>query len=1152
MDLTIPVYIETAAATVPSKPPEYVVRPLFFDAPVMTSPILQAALNKLTQKVREMLVELGKVQRHGALAAWTFNPETETRRCEIRIEVAKQSARLKLLLIMMKRFDRTVAFTPSFPDVWFEVLPEQNPEERLAEAITESLKKQVKDGNSGDVEQLDRYSLKGSAWVSDIEFRINPPRVREKKKDVLFAFLGSVEQMDGESELYRVGRCLNHQYPHDLNRVHLRDLEVAELVRLLSASDRRPVLLLGNRQAGKTAILHEYVFRHVAQVGNPHRDKEAVWLLSPQRLISGMSYVGQWESRFHAIIKHAAQRELTLYFDDLLGLFQAGVTSQSTLNVAALLRTVLEQRKVRVVAEMTPEELRVLREKDRSFADQFHIIRVDELTGDDNLKVLFGLQRQLELRYGVRFSIDALPAVVDRQRRYARDVAFPGKAAVFMKRLAVKAAGDPTADSETRTGRAVVVTDRHGSSHAPGQISRERVLDAFHQQSGLPRSFLDQRTTLTSNEIEERLRDRFVGQPDAVRAAVDIISIARARLNDPTRPVASMLLLGPTGVGKTEFAKSLANYLFGNSDRLLRFDMNEYVSPNAVPQLVGTFAQPEGLLTAAVRRQPFAVLLFDEIEKGHPDVFDLLLQVLGEGRLTDARGRTTDFSNTIIVLTSNLGTQRTESGLGFGGVSSQGASTAIRAAENFFRPEFFNRLDRVIPFDRLSRGDMTIIARHLMSDVLHRDGLVRRQCVLNATPRAIEWVIDQGYNPVLGARALKRAIEKELTRPIAAFLAEQGGPSVSASGERQGVSPPSVVPLSAGLSEAQQDSSAGQNSAAKEDALDARRADAQPLAGAAGQMNPIMLIDIDRAEKKLSVSIRSLAACPLFVLAKTESDHDVESVLARCEQMLRTLDEQLPNLKPAGTFQSGRLSPAQSRYLLVQDETRRLKQWHEEIRLALAARQHAASGAVVSRPGRTAKGLVIRRKGPSHGNQVGRDAADDEIDDFVETRFAGPPRDVNLHDEPMDLIARCHWVCKVAKAELSRMDEYVQLRMSCLDLAGLRFMEPYIERLRETWSDELGLETELHDDFDDARTRGLSIRGMLARDYAALECGYHLTEPEFSVTPSLFCVHEALAAAPDVIVRPIWFEHPDGPRPKLLWPTVDILRRFAWEKMDVP
>jgi ATP-dependent Clp protease ATP-binding subunit ClpA len=906
--------------------------------------------------------------------------------------------------------------------------------------------------------------------------------------------------MDGESELYRVGRCLNHQYPHDLDRVLLRDREVAELSRLLKASDRRPVLLLGNRQSGKTAILHEYVFRHVTKVGNPHRDKEAVWLLSPQRLISGMSYVGQWESRFHAIIKHASARELTLYFDDPLGLFQAGVTSQSILNVAALLRTVLEQRSVRIVGEMTPEEFRVLREKDRSFADQFHVIRVEELTGDDNLKVLFGLQRQLELRHQVRFSIDALPVVVDLQRRYARDVAFPGKAAVFMKRLAVRAEGETNVVSDTRIARIARIVDH--ATDAPGQISRHRVLDVFHQQTGLPRSFLDQQTTLCAEEIEKSLRARFVGQPDAVKAAVDIVSIARARLNDPTRPVASLLLLGPTGVGKTEFAKSLASYLFGNSDRLLRFDMNEYVSPNAVPQLVGTFAQPEGLLTAAVRRQPFAVLLFDEIEKGHPDVFDLLLQVLGEGRLTDARGRTTDFSNTIIVLTSNLGTQRTESGLGFGGVSSQGASTAIRAAENFFRPEFFNRLDRVIPFDRLSRDDMQIIARHLMADVLQRDGLVRRQCVLNTTPQAIDWVIDQGYNPVLGARALKRAIEKELTRPIAEFLAEQG----TASGERQGVS----------------------------------------------EMNSITLIDVDRVASRLSVSIRSLAACPAFVVARTETDSDVEAVLTSCDQILRTLDERLSGLKPAGTFQAGRLSPAQSRYLLVQDETRRLKQWHEEIRLALAARKHAASGTVVSRPGRTAKGLVIRRKGPSHGNQVGRDAADDEIDDFVETRFAGPPRDVNLHDEPMDLIARCRWVHRVATIELSRVDETVQLRISCLDLAGLRFMEPYIERLREAWSDELGLETELHDDFEDARTRGLSVRGMLARDYAEQEIGYHMTEPEFAITPSLFCVHEALAAPRDMIVRPMFFQDHSVSRLKLVWPMVETLRRLAWEKMDVP
>jgi hypothetical protein len=178
MDLTIPVYIETAAAAAPGKPPEYVVRPLFFDAPAMTSPILQAAINKLTHKVREMLVELGKIQRHDALAAWTLNPETETKRCEVRIEVSKQTARLKLLLVTMKRFGRKIAFTPSFPDVWFEILPDQQPEERLAEAITEHLRKQMKEGHTDEIESLDQYSLKGTAWVTDIEFRINPPRVR--------------------------------------------------------------------------------------------------------------------------------------------------------------------------------------------------------------------------------------------------------------------------------------------------------------------------------------------------------------------------------------------------------------------------------------------------------------------------------------------------------------------------------------------------------------------------------------------------------------------------------------------------------------------------------------------------------------------------------------------------------------------------------------------------------------------------------------------------------------------------------------------------------------------------------------------------------------------------------------------------------------
>ncbi|MDA1232786.1 MAG: hypothetical protein O2856_18615, partial [Planctomycetota bacterium] len=199
MKITIPVLIETMSTTA-GKAPEYVVRPLYFSAPVAKSQFLQSALNKLTHRLREILVELGKTPRHEAIAEWTYCPEVETKRCEVRIEVSRQSARLKLLLVMMQQFDRRIAFTPAFPDVWFEILWDQNPEERLAESLTEHLRKLHRESDDEILSSLERFSLKGNAWISEIEFRINPPRVREKKSDSLFAFLGGSETVDGELE----------------------------------------------------------------------------------------------------------------------------------------------------------------------------------------------------------------------------------------------------------------------------------------------------------------------------------------------------------------------------------------------------------------------------------------------------------------------------------------------------------------------------------------------------------------------------------------------------------------------------------------------------------------------------------------------------------------------------------------------------------------------------------------------------------------------------------------------------------------------------------------------------------------------------------------------------------------------------------------
>ena len=427
--------------------------------------------------------------------------------------------------------------------------------------------------------------------------------------------------------MQRVGRCLDWQFPDELDRAILRDSEVGELFDLLRARDRRPVLLVGPRQVGKTTVLHEVVFRRVAEKKSPFVNRECVWLLSPRRLISGMSYVGQWEARLLAILKHARKRDHTLYFDDLIGLFLAGISASSSLSAAQVMKPYLERRDVRVVGEITPEALRVLQERDRSFADLFHILPVREPSDSETLRILIGVQHRLEGKHRCGFDLDVLPAVIDLQRRYERSAAFPGKAARMLNRLAVQA------DSE-QDGSTARDLHRPDPFEPTKIVTRDGTLKEFRAQSGLATCVPQPPGPPDRADIVGNLRSQVIGQDEAIEAAADVIAVAKARLNDPDRPLAAFLFLGPTGVGKTETAKAVARYLFGDADRLFRFDMNEYVNKGSAARLVGTFSEPEGLLTGAIRRQPFAVVLLDEIEKADPEVFDLLLQLLGEGRLT--------------------------------------------------------------------------------------------------------------------------------------------------------------------------------------------------------------------------------------------------------------------------------------------------------------------------------------------------------------------------------------------------------------------------------------------------------------------------------------------------------------------------------------
>ncbi|MBI3653743.1 MAG: ATP-dependent Clp protease ATP-binding subunit [Acidobacteria bacterium] len=743
MKITVPIYIQKHSGK--GAPPQtHILRPLFHPHLEVRGEDLNRAMTKMAQKLRRECGELGSQRRHEQLSRFAFAPDLEDHFCKFNFEMLSRRARCHLLVVVCKSLGRKIAFSPSLPNLWFEIQRGETLATRATEVLTQYFREQERK-HGKEALMPETLSLDGKAWVTTLEISIQPPTLAQVKPPNLFAMLGGGETMNGAQELEKTGRCLDYLYPDELHRVIFRDAEVAELSAILQGKDQRPVLLIGERLVGKTAVIHEYVYRLVEQKSSKYSANKKVWLLSPQRLISGMSYVGQWENRLLAILKEATLRQHLLYFDDLLGLYQAGQTANSSLSVADVLKPYVEKRSVRLLGEITPEAYRVLQERDRAFADAFQVIAIKEPDEEQSFRILLHLMRQLERQHRCRFSTDVFPTVMDVQRRYARDAAFPGKAAVFLQQLAVKFRNE--------------------------RVTREEVLQQFHAKSGLALTFLNDSTRVHRQEATAAIGQEVIGQDAAIAACADVVSLAKARLNDTDRPLATFLFLGPTGVGKTQCAKALAKYLFSDADKILRFDMNEYASAYAAARLVGTFNQPEGLLTSAVRRQPFSLVLLDEIEKAHPDVFNLLLQVMGDGRLTDALGRTVDFTNAIIILTSNLGVREAAKNLGFRQDEARESHVYLQAAEKFFKPEFVNRLDRVVPFERLTRADVKRIAQGLMQNIFAREGLLRRKCILQVDDAAMAAIIDMGYHPQLGARALKRMLERQLTQPVAARLA---------------------------------------------------------------------------------------------------------------------------------------------------------------------------------------------------------------------------------------------------------------------------------------------------------------------------------------------------------------------------------------------
>ncbi|MBY0232358.1 MAG: AAA family ATPase [Gemmataceae bacterium] len=525
-------------------------------------------------------------------------------------------------------------------------------------------------------------------------------------------------------------------FRRQFSRPYERDREAGDLVRRLR-DEKASVLLVGEPGSGKTTVLVEAV-RQMAGVGR-------YWQTSAGRLIAGMKYLGQWEQRCEQVVAECASSGGVLCLDHLLSLARLGGTTPGS-SLAAFFLPYLQRGELRMVAEATPGELDAIRRLLPGLADVFQVLPIPELTRQQALGVLTALCAAHSANTQIETGRGLPELAYNLYRRFLPYGAFPGAAARFLSEVFESARQEKASEAAT-----------------------DRVLALFIRRTGLPEWLLRDETPLDQDEMAARFREQVHGQEEACAAAAAVVTAFKAGMNDPGRPVAALLFCGPTGVGKTEMAKALAKCLFGAGEdkgRLVRLDMSEYGLPGAGQRLLSRPDGQPGELVRRVREQPFVVLLLDEIEKADPEVFDVLMGVLDEGRLTDQEGKLTLFRSCVVVMTSNLGARRA-SVFGFGP-----APRADYRAEamRFFRPEFFNRIDDVVTFGPLGPETIRGIARKELNEVAQREGLARLGLRLEWTAGVEDHLARVGFDAELGARPLQRALEQEVVAPLARWL----------------------------------------------------------------------------------------------------------------------------------------------------------------------------------------------------------------------------------------------------------------------------------------------------------------------------------------------------------------------------------------------
>jgi ATP-dependent Clp protease ATP-binding subunit ClpE len=591
----------------------------------------------------------------------------------------------------------------------------------------------------------------------------------------------------------------------DIDPVIGRDQEITRVIEILNRRTKNNPVLIGEPGVGKTAVV-EGLAQKIVDGDVPHKlqNKEVI-RLDVVSLVQGTGIRGQFEERMQKLMEEIRnRREVILFIDEIHEIVGAGSAGDGNMDAGNILKPALARGEMQLVGATTLNEYRII-EKDAALERRMQPVKVDEPSVEETITILKGIQNKYQDYHHVKYSPEAIEAAAVLSNRYIQDRFLPDKAIDLLDEAGSKMNltlnfVDPKEidqrliDAEKRKEQATRNEDYEKAAYYRDQIAKYKEMQkATISEEDIPlitekeiEAIIEQKTNIPVGELKEKeqsqlihlasdLKAHVIGQDNAVDKIAKAIRRNRVGLGAPNRPIGSFLFVGPTGVGKTELSKQLAIELFGSADSMIRFDMSEYMEKHAVAKLVGAPPgyvgyEEAGQLTEKVRRNPYSLILLDEVEKAHPDVMHMFLQVLDDGRLTDGQGRTVSFTDTIIIMTSNAGTGKVEASVGFGAAMEGRTQSVLGQLGNFFTPEFMNRFDGIIEFQPLTKENLLQIVSLMLEDVNRR--LSTNGIRLHVTDKVKEKLVDLGYDPKMGARPLRRTIQDQIEDAITDFYLE--------------------------------------------------------------------------------------------------------------------------------------------------------------------------------------------------------------------------------------------------------------------------------------------------------------------------------------------------------------------------------------------